>query len=130
MRTLMGLFLVAHGLIHASYFTPVPADAKGWPFALTRSWLLAGVGAAALRPLGWTLALVAALAFTAAGLGLLGVPFLAGDWQAFAVVGAVASLLLLVMFWNAMLVLGIVVSAAVLYAVFFARWPAAVFGAS
>lgn len=128
MRTLFALFLVAHGLIHASYLIPIPADAKGWPFTLGRSWLLTGLDAAALRPIGLAMAVVAAVAFSAAGLGLLGVPFLEGAWQALAVVGAVASLLLLAVFWNSMLVLGIVISAAVIYAVFWAHWPTAVFG--
>jgi len=130
MRTFLGLFLIAHGLIHASYVTPVPPDAKDWPFTLARSWLLGGLEGGTLKAIGIALALVAAAAFAAAGLGLVGVPLLSAAWQALAIVGALASILLLVLFWHAWLVLGIVISAAVLYAIFVARWPVAVFGAS
>lgn len=129
MRTFLELFLIAHGLIHASYVTPAPPDANGWPFTLARSWLLGGLDGGALKVIGVALAVVAAASFAAAGLGLVGVPLLSGAWQVLATVGAAASLLLLVLFWHAWLVLGIVISAAVLYTIFVARWPAAVFGA-
>ncbi len=130
MRTLLGLFLIAHGLIHASYLVPTPAGAKEWPFTLGRSSLLSGLNDAALRPLGLVLAVAAVTAFLGAGLGLLGVPLLHALWPTLAVAGAAASLLLLVLFWHAWLVVGVVISAAVVFAILVARWPEAVLGAS
>jgi hypothetical protein len=124
-RYLFGLFLVAHGLIHASYFSPRPADAKGWPFDLSHSWLLF-IPESALRPLGLALAVVATAGFVLAGLGVLGVPLLHEPWRALAVVGAGASVLLLVLFWHPWLVLGVLLSLGILMALLLARWPAAV----
>ena len=128
MRTLIALLLGAHGLIHVSYFAPRPADATAWPFILDRSWLLASLNAPVLRGIGLALSAIAAVAFIAAALGLLGVTVLSGVWQPLAIVGAAASLLLLVAFWHYWLVLGIVLSAGVLYAIFWAHWPTALFG--
>jgi len=42
MRALLGLFLIAHGLIHAAYLVPRPPDAAQWPFDLSRTWLASG----------------------------------------------------------------------------------------
>ena len=47
MRILFGLFLLAHGLIHASYVAPSPAATAGgpeWPFDMARSWLVTSLG--------------------------------------------------------------------------------------
>ena len=77
MRLPLGVFLIAHGVIHASYVSPRPADAASWPLDLTRSWLLGFAGAPVLRPLGLLL-VAATAAFVLAGLGVLG---LHGLWR-------------------------------------------------
>ena len=123
MRLLLGVFLIAHGLIHASYVSPRPADAATWPFDLTRSWLLGFAGAPVLRPLGLLLAAAATAAFVLAGLGVLGVPGLHGLWRSLAVTGAAASLLLLGLYWHPWLGLGVLLSLALLIAVGALHWP-------
>ncbi|HRN17756.1 MAG: hypothetical protein WC972_12605 [Trueperaceae bacterium] len=128
-RSLFALFLVAHGLIHASYLSPRPADAKTWPFELGHSWLLAG-GGGNLRVLGLILVVITAVGFVLAGLGVLGVPFLHGAWLVFGGVAAGASLLLLGLFWHPWLVLGMVISLGILFSILWQRWPSAAFAGS
>jgi hypothetical protein len=120
-RYLFGFFLVAHGLIHASYFSPRPANAKQWPFELNHSWLLA-MGETVLQPLGLVLAVVTTSGFVLAGLGVLGVPMLHDVWRTLAVIAAGSSVLLLVLFWHFWLVLGVLLSLGLLAALY-TNWP-------
>jgi hypothetical protein len=126
-RIALALFIVAHGLIHASYFSPRPAPESGgpaWPFELARSWLLSplGVPESVLRPLGVILAVVAVVAFAMAGLATLGFILSIGAWQPFVVVGAVASLSLLILFFHPWLVLGLAIDAVLMIAIWQANW--------
>ena len=62
MKLLFGVFLIAHALIHVSYLTPPPPRTAGgpeWPFELTRSWLVTGLGIdpGVVRSAGATLAI-------------------------------------------------------------------------
>ena len=122
LRLLIGGFLIAHGLIHASFGSPAPPPGPvAWPFALSRSWALTplGLGESPVRAIGALLWIVTAAAFAAAGLGYLGIPVLSEAWRALALLGAAASLLLLGLFWDPMLVLGVgidlVIGAALLW---------------
>jgi hypothetical protein len=126
-RIVLALFIVAHGLIHASYFSPRPAPESGgpaWPFELARSWFLSplGVPESVLRPLGVTLAIVAVVAFAMAGLATLGLVLSVGAWQPLVVVGAVASLALLILFFHPWLVLGLAIDAVLMIAIWQANW--------
>ncbi len=137
LRILIGLFLIAHGWVHFS-LTAVPAPRPGaprtpfWP-----SWKRAetdplwpasrlGLSPAAVRNAGSALWAAALAAFCIAGLGLIFLPGQALVWQAAGIVGAAASLILLVFYWHPWLVMGVVIDLAVIAGVVL-RWPPAVF---
>jgi hypothetical protein len=114
----IGLLLLAHGVIHvAIYAPPTAADA---PFDTGRSWLASGPRQA--RPLLLAFAYASAAALTAAGLGL----FARQDWwQAAAIVGAVLSLLLLILFFNPWITIGVAINVALIFVLVQTDWPSA-----
>ena len=103
-RVVVGILVIAHGLVHLLYLISEPKDPK-FPFTLGRSWLLPDD---ARRPMAVVLLVVMVTAFVLLGLAVWGVPGIAGAWPVFAIIGAAASLAMLVAFWNAQLVAGIV----------------------
>ncbi|MBL8159266.1 hypothetical protein JNJ66_02310 [Candidatus Saccharibacteria bacterium] len=120
MHTFIGIFLIAHGLIHASYLTPKPDD-PNYPFDYTKGWFAQLAGGLA-GPLGLALTLIVVTSFVLAGLGVLSVPGLGGMWKLAATVGAVASTVLLVLYWHPWLVLGLVINAVLLYGLHILQW--------
>ena len=126
MSWLLAIFLLAHGLIHASFISPRPPATAGgpeWPFELSRSWLLSplGLDGDLSRVLGLVLLVVTVVTFSiaaASAAGLAGQTLFAPAVGA----GAVASLALLVLFFHPWLVLGIAIDAVLLWAAFVARW--------
>lgn len=121
MKILLGLFLIAHGLLHASYLTPKPDDAM-YPFSFDKGWF-AGIAGSAAKPIGSTLAVIVIISFILAGLSIFGFPGLAGLWKIFTIIGAVSSLLLLALFWHPWLILGILINLLLLYGAVKLRWP-------
>ena len=109
LKVVIGILLAAHGLVHLLYFV-TNTDEK-WPFTLEESWLLPGV---ARRPVAIALIAVTVVGFALLGLAVAGVPGLGAIWPVLAVVSAAASLLTLVVFWNAQLLAGIAIDLAVL----------------
>ena len=73
-RIIVGLLLLAHGLVHLLYIAPAAADPK-YPFSLERSWLLPET---ARRPVAFVLMTAVVVGFLASTLALWGVPGLAG----------------------------------------------------
>jgi hypothetical protein len=126
---LIGGFLVAHGLIHASYLAPAPPATGGpaWPFAMADSWLINRVGmdAGLVRVVGTVLVAEAVLGFAIAGLAVLGVLPVSLFTPA-AIGAAIGSAVVLVMFFHRWIVVGFVIDAVVLWAVFAQRWTPAV----
>ena len=125
-RLLVAGFLLAHAAIHAGFVSPRPPTSDGsppWPFDLGRSWLLSplGVDPGFLRVLGIALLAVTLVSFAAGAafaLGIVpGVP-----WAPVATAGAIASLVLLLLFFHPWLVLGILIDLAILWVVLVARW--------
>ena len=114
----VGLFLLAHGLLHVAIYAPPPAaDA---PFDPRRTWLIAGPRRA--RPLLLTFAYTAAAAFTVAGIGL----FTQHDWwRPAAIVGAAVSLLLLMLFFNPWVTFGVAINVAIIFVLLQTDWPSA-----
>jgi hypothetical protein len=105
---LLGLFVIAHGLVTFAIWTaPVTEKAS---FNPGHSWLLGDT-----RILAIILAVVAAIAFVVTGGGFLA----QRDWWAGAamVAGAVA-VMLMALYFNPWLVVGIAISAGILYAGF------------
>lgn len=120
-RTLIGLFIIAHGLVHP-ILAAAPAPAAGGAQSIagsfwTQSWLF-GRGSAAKAAL-YVFTSITALALLAAGLSLLHV--LPGAWApALWAYGAALSLATLILFWHPWLVLGIAIDLAMLATVQFA----------
>lgn len=108
-RIVLGVFLVAHGLVHLLWF--VPNDDAGWPFRLDRSWL---VPAVARKPLAITLVALTVAGFAVLGLAVWGVPGVASIWPALAIGSAAASLVALVLFWDRQLWWGVVIDVAII----------------
>jgi hypothetical protein len=106
LRTLVGLFLVAHGLVTFGIWAAPAADKA--PFNPRHSWLLGDA-----RTLAVTLAVVAAAALVATGSGFLAHQ----DWWAAAAVAAGAvAVALMALYFNPWLSAGILISAVILYA--------------
>lgn len=119
-RVVLGSLLLAHGLIHASYLAPRPSSARVWPFDLGQTWLVSG---GTLREYGIFLSVLATAAFVLAGLGVLGVPVLRRAWRVVALLGATASLYLLGLFWDAWLLVGLLISLAVVLRIIWRGLP-------
>ena len=108
-RVVVGVLLVAHGLVHLLWFAP--NDQPKWPFRLDRSWL---VPEETRQSVAVVLVTLTVAGFTLLGLAVWGVPGLASIWQALAVGGALASLLTLALFFDPQLLWGVAIDAAVI----------------
>ncbi len=127
---LLGGFLVAHGFIHFLFFVPAPpASSAGtvWPFNLGQSWLgRVGLDAAAVRIAGVVLVVAVAGCFLLAGLATANLIVPADWWRALVIVAGLVSVVTLVLFFDAQLLLGLAIDGVLLYVVASAAWvPAA-----
>jgi hypothetical protein len=120
---LVGVFFIAHGLIHILYVVPAPDE--NWPFDLGHSWLLIrlGLGERVLRGLGTVLWIAAMAGFVLAGLGVFGIPLLKDVWRPVAAVSSVVSFLLIGLFWHRSFVFALLIDAAIFVALVWAQWP-------
>ena len=130
MKIIIGLFLIAHGLVHVGLaVAPDPNESESKPGAFftapQRSWLLPQLGLkpAAIRWIGILLVVFTTLGFVLAGLGVFGVPGLAELWRTIAVVSAVLSLLLLLLFWHPWIILGVLIDVGIIFSLVWADWP-------
>ena len=130
MKIIIGLFLIAHGLVHVGLAAaPDPNESESKPGAFftapQRSWLLPQLGLkpAAIRWIGILLVVFTTLGFVLAGLGVFGVPGLAESWRTIAVVSAVLSLLLLLLFWHPWIILGGLIDVGIIFSLVWADWP-------
>ncbi len=105
-RVVVGVLLVAHGLVHLLY---VADDVE--VFSLEDSWL---IPRSAARGVGLVLMLGTVGAFAILGLAVWGVPALSGAWPVLTLIAAGISLVLLVAFWNIQLVVGVAIDVALL----------------
>jgi hypothetical protein len=125
--------LLAHGLIHAAYLSPRPpakAGGPAWPFELNRSWVLGPLGFStqSTRTAGVGLVAATIAAFALACVGTLGVGP-AALWTGSIVIGALASLATLALYFHPWLVLGVAIDIAILWAVALAGWAPSGVGA-
>lgn len=107
LRIVVGVLLIAHGLVHLLYIAP------DTPFSLEKSWL---VPEGSRRPVAYVLMGATIIAFLLVALAVWGVPGLSTAWPVVTIVAAGVSALLLVAFWNNQLALGIVIDAALIAA--------------
>lgn len=133
MTFLVGAFLAAHGLIHASYLSPSPRTAGGpdWPFTLTDSWLVtsAHLDAGLVRALGVALVTTTVILFVGAGLATVGWLVPHAWWASLVVGGAVASLATIALFFHPWLVLGLAIDLVLFWAVVVNGWEVGGVGA-
>ena len=129
-KTLIALFLIAHGLVHAGLAAaPIPNDPNAKPGAFftatARSWLLPrlGLNPPAVQWIGIILVALATLGFVLAGLGVFGVSGLTTVWRTVAIISACVSLLLLVPFWHPWLIMGVLIDIGILITLLWAKWP-------
>jgi hypothetical protein len=106
LRVLIGLFVVAHGLVTFGIWAAPVAEKA--PFNPSHSWLLGDT-----RTLAIALAVLAAITFVVTGGGFLAEQ----DWRAAAAVAAGAvAVLLMALYFNPWLSAGILISVVILYA--------------
>jgi hypothetical protein len=108
-RIVLGVLLVAHGLVHLLWLAS--SDDPAWPFRLDRSWL---VSEAARKPVAVVLIALIVAGFALLGLAVWGVPGLTSIWPVLAIGAAVASLAALVLFWDRQLLLGVAIDVALI----------------
>lgn len=108
-RVVLGLLLVAHGLVHLLWLAP--SDDSAWPFRLDRSWL---VPEEARRPVAVVLIAVVVAGFALLGLAVWGVPGLASIWPVLAVGAVLASLATLVLYFDRQLLWGVAIDVAII----------------
>jgi hypothetical protein len=129
MQYLIGFFLAAHGLIHASYLTPAPAAGTGprWPFEMANSWLVTGlhVYPGIVRVIGVALIVVTVVGFAVSALVFARILPAADLWLPAVVVSSVASIVLLSLFFDPWIVLGFPIDAVLLWAVLANGWQPA-----
>ena len=124
-RTLVALFLLGHGFVHAAVWAAPKQQETGAPFDPGHSWLLSAVhvGADPARTAALGLAWVSTAMYALAAASLVaGV----GLWGPVAVAAAVASVLFKTAFFNAWLTVGVLLDVAVIAAVA-AGWPPSLF---
>jgi hypothetical protein len=130
MELLLGALLVGHALVHVSYLTPAPpqtADGPEWPFEMSRSWLITGIGvdSTVIRAVGTALVVTSIALLVAAGLATVGWIVPSDWWSPLVIGGAVASALTLGIFFHPWLVFGLAIDAALLWATLVAGWSPA-----
>jgi hypothetical protein len=130
LKIVLGIFIIAHGLVHAGLAAaPNPADPVAKPGAFftapERSWLLPklGLSASTVQMIGIILVVLSTLGFVLAGLGIFGVAGLSVVWRSVAIISALISSLLLLLFWHPWLPVGVLINIATLVALLWAKWP-------
>ena len=103
-RIVLGVLLVAHGLVHLLWFAP--NEDPAWPFRLDRSGL---VPEGTQKPVAVALVALIVAGFGLLGLAVWGLPGLAAIWPGLAIGAAVASLVALVLFWDRQLLWGVAI---------------------
>jgi hypothetical protein len=125
-RIFVGLFLVAHGLVHLLYLVPAPEGDPSYPFVPESRWIADALSLAPgmAKAFAGTLAVASALAFALAGVALIVDVQL---WRTAAAVGAVGSLALMALFFHPWLSIGIAIDLAILADITWWHVPTAAF---
>jgi hypothetical protein len=124
-RLFLGLFLLAHGLIHMAIWLPQAfslqaATGPDAPFDPGHSWVISGFSEGGARWLSVALALVATAVYVGAGASLFASqPW----WRPLTIAASVASLTLLVLYFTPWLSAAVLIDVMLLLAVLWAHWP-------
>lgn len=127
-KTIVAIFLILHGLTHSilamvpSPNTPGAGVATFFPGL--GSWLLTrlGLSESTTKTSAILLAVIATLGFAAAGLALFGILVPFDWWRALAIASAAVSLLLVLIFWDLYLIVGLLIDGAVLVTLLLTKW--------
>ena len=126
LKTIVAIFFMLHGVTHAILaMVPNPkASEPGFAtfFSGFGSWLFTGLSESASKTTATTLAVIATIGFVAAGLAIFDVLVPFDWWRALAIASAVVSLLLVVIFWDMYLIVGLLIDVAVLVTLIFTNW--------
>lgn len=134
MKIVFAILLIVHGIIVAAQSstsfkpkggTPNPAWMKWFPANLGQSWLFSKSGIEkmpAVKDLGYVW-IIAGVALILAGLGVLGVVIPVALWRALALVGAVLSLIMLIVYFHPFYIIGFSASLLLLIALLLKSWP-------
>jgi len=114
-RILVGALLILHGFAH--YELPTLWGTR--PAHI--SWLLGGLAPNQLQSPATILWIAALVLFLAAGVLEW---FNRSFWRVLTIAGATVSLVVMVLFWDPQMVLGVIVNCAVLAALLGLKWPA------
>lgn len=123
-KLFVGLILVSHGFIHLLYLMRRPRGAKKWPFTLSYSWLLSrlGLSESVVRRIGLVALGLTILGFVLVGLALFHFFGLQEYWTSLVLGATVASLAVLLLFWNIQLITGVAIDLVLLYFVLARDW--------
>lgn len=125
-RWLLAALLVGHGVVHILFAVPAKATDAGadWPFNMARSWAItrAGLDLSLVRIAGVALITVVVVGFSLAALSTVGIIVPSGWWQAIVAGSAITSAILLVLFFQPQLVLGLGINAVLLGVVMTRAW--------
>jgi hypothetical protein len=123
---LLAALLIGHGAVHTMFAISPAATAGGpeWPFDMATSWVVTGAGVDlnVVRAVGAALIVIVAGGFALGAFSTVGLVVPAGLWQASVGASAVASVVMLVLFFNPQLVLGIGIDVVLLWAVAARAW--------
>ncbi|HEX6230809.1 MAG TPA: hypothetical protein VF029_03775 [Actinomycetota bacterium] len=126
LRIVVGLFLIAHGLVHLLYLGPRPEDDPRFPFVPEDRWFARAVGLepGGAKAVAGGIAIACALVLLVSGIAL----FVDADlWEPTAAIGAVISLVVLLLFFHRWLLIGIAIDVAILASVWSLHVPASLF---
>jgi hypothetical protein len=128
MRFAIGLFLIAHGLVHLMYLAPRPEGDASYPFVPEDRWLarILGISPWSAKTIAIVASILTALVLAVAGIALV---LDATVWEPAAVVGAGLSLALMLAFYHPWLSIGIAIDLAIVASVTWLHVPASLFDA-
>jgi len=110
---LLGAFLTAHGFVHLLFLIPESeATPTPWAFDMSRSWTISGPGLSlgTVRSVGLVLMALGVAGFVVSGLGAAGVAVPASWWQASLIGSAAVSSVMLAMFFNGQMIIGLAIN--------------------
>jgi hypothetical protein len=127
-RTIVAIFLILHGLTHSILAMMPSPNASEPSFAMffpgLGSWLSdrLALSESVSKTIAILLSVIATIGFIVAGLALFDVLVPFDWWRALAIASAVISLLLVLIFWDMYLIVGLLIDAVVLITLLFTKW--------
>ncbi|MCP4541123.1 MAG: hypothetical protein GY832_28650 [Chloroflexi bacterium] len=127
-KMIVAVLFILHGLTHSilammpSPNAPKPSPAMFFPGLGSRLLARLGLSESTTKTTAILLSVIATLGFIAAGLALFGVLIPFDWWRALAIASAAVSLVLVFIFWDMYLIVGLLIDVAVLVTLLFTKW--------